>query len=94
MEFGDVPRMARSMGTEAIDKNQSLKVRLLYIAGMGLEHPLVQSQVIRYLKGLAEVCESCQLVTFERDSSSSPSREALAESLRSAGIQWHPVARY
>ena len=37
MEFGDVSRMERSMGAGAIDKNQTLKVRLLYIADMGLD---------------------------------------------------------
>ena len=51
----------------------------------------MQSQVIRYLKGLAEVCESCHLVTFERDSERSPNCQALAESLQAAGIQWHPL---
>jgi hypothetical protein len=60
---------------------------VLYVSYDGAGEPLGRSQVVAYLKRLAEDCE-ITLISFEKDDR----RHAeTAELLRAAGIKWQPV---
>lgn len=61
---------------------------MLYLCYLSLEDPLVHSQVVAYLAGLAERGHVVHLMTFEPHLSSQRSRQ-LAEDLRRRGIAWH-----
>lgn len=63
-------------------------LRVLYICYLSLEDPLVHSQVVAYLAGLAERGHVVHLMTFEPRLSSPRSRQ-FAEELDSRGIVWH-----
>jgi glycosyltransferase involved in cell wall biosynthesis len=62
---------------------------VLYLCYLSLEDPLVHSQVVAYLAGLAERGHVVHLMTFEPRLSPQRSRQ-LAEELRHRGIAWHP----
>ncbi|MBV9215456.1 MAG: glycosyltransferase [Acidobacteria bacterium] len=64
----------------------------LYICYFGLDQPLVQTQVIPYLRELARAGFSIKLLTFEPNAKSSwPSEKASAtrSDLATHGIDWH-----
>lgn len=61
---------------------------MLYLCYLSLEDPLVHSQVVAYLAGLAERGHVVHLMTFEPRLSPQRSRQ-FAEELRSRGIAWH-----
>lgn len=66
-------------------------VRALYICYFGLREPLVQSQVLPYLRELRAAGADIRLLTFEADPKQSWTPEAEAEwreKLRSEGISW------
>jgi glycosyltransferase involved in cell wall biosynthesis len=63
-------------------------LRALYVCYLSLEDPLVHSQVVAYLAGLAEQGHVVHLVTFEPRLSRARSRR-FAEELGSNGIVWH-----
>lgn len=63
-------------------------LRVLYICYLSLEDPLVHSQVVAYLSGLAERGHVIHLMTFEQRLSPQRSRQ-FAEELRRRGIAWH-----
>jgi glycosyltransferase involved in cell wall biosynthesis len=62
----------------------------LYICYFGLREPLVQSQVVPYLRGLATAGINLTLLTFEPINPvwSSTERKQCRESLRHQGIRW------
>jgi glycosyltransferase involved in cell wall biosynthesis len=63
-------------------------VHSLYICYFGLREPLVQTQVLPYLRELASGGIGMHLLTFERE----PFDEApLRERLRAEGITWHTL---
>jgi hypothetical protein len=65
-------------------------LKSLYICYLSLEDPLVHSQVVAYLEGLAERGHTIHLLTFEPPLE--PSRRAeLAADLGSRGITWHAL---
>ncbi len=64
------------------------KLRVLYVCYLSLEDPLVHSQVVAYLEGLAERGHVIHLMTFEPRLSRQRSRQ-FAEDLRRRGIAWH-----
>jgi len=62
----------------------------LYICYFGLREPLVQSQVVPYLRALAAAGIDLTLLTFEPKNPlwSSTERQQWSESLRKQGIRW------
>jgi hypothetical protein len=70
--------------------NDSL--RSLYICYLSLEDPLVHTQVVAYLEGLARRGHTIHLLTFEPKLDAGR-RRALEAELRGRGITWH-VLRY
>jgi glycosyltransferase involved in cell wall biosynthesis len=67
-------------------------VSVVYVAYTGALEPLGQSQVLPYLRQLADRGTSLALVTFEKpaDLADSRRRQVVAETLRASGIEWHP----
>jgi len=66
--------------------------RALYICYFGLREPLVQTQVLPYLRELAKGCFGMSLLTFEPELKTRWSEQAIAEwrdRLRADGIEWH-----
>lgn len=68
-----------------------MSVRLLSIADMSVRHPLVQSQVVRYLRRLSRGLEAGHLITFEPDSFATSDQNEIGEQLKHANITWHPL---
>jgi glycosyltransferase involved in cell wall biosynthesis len=60
----------------------------LYTCYLGLDDPLVRTQVVAYLAGLAERGHRIHLLTFETDLSKTRRRELRAE-MAALGIYWH-----
>jgi len=65
---------------------------VLYISYDGLLEPLGQSQVLAYLKCLAQE-RTIHLISFEKsdDWSRIVERQSLADDIAGAGIIWHPL---
>src|ERR1051326_3763442 len=63
-------------------------LRVLYVCYLSLEDPLVHSQVVAYLAGLAERGHVLHLMPLEPRLSPRRSRQ-FAEELRRRGIAWH-----
>lgn len=72
----------------ATDTDTSL--RSLYICYLSLEDPLVLTQVVAYLEGLAERGHTIHLLTFEPRLAAGR-RRALRTDLRRRGIVWHAL---
>jgi glycosyltransferase involved in cell wall biosynthesis len=68
--------------------DQTLKS--LYICYLTLEDPLVHSQVVAYLEGLARAGHTIHLLTFESDLGEERKR-ALGAQLAERGITWHAL---
>lgn len=68
--------------------------RVLYLASASIAEPLIISQVIRYLKRMQDVFETCHLVTLERKALSSQQQRAIAQELKESGIHWHVIESY
>ena len=69
--------------------------RTLYICYFGLREPLVQTQVIPYLKGLANEGLEVSLLTFEPELKESWTAKQIDEgrqSMNEIGIEWHHLA--
>lgn len=66
--------------------------RVLYISYTGLMEPLGQSQVLRYLLGLA-VSHEITLITYEKpgDLDDTERFESVRETVEEAGIVWRPL---
>src|ERR1044072_3048727 len=67
----------------------------LYLCYFGLREPLVQTQVLPYLRQLAAAGTGVRLVTFEPELKKSWTREQLEEErsrLAAEGIRWHSLA--
>jgi glycosyltransferase involved in cell wall biosynthesis len=60
----------------------------LYTCYLGLDDPLVRTQVVAYLAGLAERGHRIHLLTFETQLSRARRRELRAE-MAALGIRWH-----
>jgi glycosyltransferase involved in cell wall biosynthesis len=66
--------------------------RALYVCYFGLREPLVQTQVLPYLRELANGGFGISLLTFEPELTTQWSDDAIAEwrgRLRAEGIEWH-----
>ena len=91
--LGTAPRSGLATGTfddtkDDAGKNQGMNG--LYICYFGLREPLVQSQVVPYLRELATAGIDLTLLTFEPRNPvwSSAERQQWHESLRKQGIRW------
>jgi len=67
-----------------------MRLRVLYICYLTLDDPLVHTQVVAYLDGLAARGHTIHLLTFEPRLSSQRQTELSAE-LRDRGITWHAL---
>lgn len=65
-------------------------LKSLYICYLSLEDPLVHSQVVAYLDGLARAGHTIHLLTFEPELSAER-RQELASGLAERGITWHSL---
>ena len=63
----------------------------LYICYYNITEPLVQTQVVAYLRELARSGFEIHLLTFEKESLTQPHRLSIRERLRRDGIQWSPM---
>jgi glycosyltransferase involved in cell wall biosynthesis len=61
----------------------------LYLCYLSLGDPLVQTQVVAYLRGLAAAAHQVHLLTFEPARLTRERRRALRRALASEGIRWH-----
>lgn len=66
-----------------------MKRRALYICYYDLGEPLVESQVVAYLRQLAKRDYDIHLLTFERKRLSTSQAESARDGLARAGITWH-----
>jgi glycosyltransferase involved in cell wall biosynthesis len=76
--------------------NTSRDLRALYVCYFGLREPLVQTQVLPYLRELARGGVSLHLMTFEperRKRWAAADVVSTRETLRADGIEWH-IATY
>lgn len=64
-------------------------LRSLYICYLSLDDPLVESQVVAYLEGLARQGHAIHLLTFESRPLTRVRRAATRRRLRARGVQWH-----
>jgi glycosyltransferase involved in cell wall biosynthesis len=64
-------------------------LRSLYVCYLSLEDPLVDSQVVAYLEGLARSGHTIHLLTFETNPLTRARRRALRSAMRSRGLYWH-----
>ena len=65
-------------------------LRSLYICYLSLEDPLVETQVVAYLEGLASRGHTIHLLTFEPRLDAERKR-SLAADLKRRGIAWHSL---
>ncbi len=65
-------------------------LRSLYICYLSLEDPLVQTQVVAYLEGLARLGHRIHLLTYEPQLDAGR-RSALRAELEGRGIVWHSL---
>ena len=64
-------------------------LRSLYICYLSLDDPLVESQVVAYLEGLARQGHTIHLLTFETRRLTRVRRAETRRRLRARGVQWH-----
>lgn len=62
---------------------------VLYICYEAITEPLVETQVLSYLRGLAQRGHTIHLLTFEKESSEAAEERRIADRLASDGIIWH-----
>ncbi len=65
-------------------------LRSLYVCYLSLEDPLVETQVVAYLEGLARRGHTIHLLTFEPKLDAERRRQ-LESDLRRRGIEWHSL---
>ena len=65
------------------------RLRSLYICYYPLTEPLVQTQVVAYLRGLAARGHVIHLLTYETENLSPRQKRALRRELKAHGITWH-----
>lgn len=65
------------------------RLRALYICYLSLDDPLVHTQVLAYLRGLAAAGHEIHLLTFETGRLTRARRRGLRRSLADDGIRWH-----
>ena len=68
-----------------------MRTAALYICYYNITEPLVQTQVIAYLRELARSGFEIHLLTFEKERLGRSHRLSIRERLRREGIQWYPM---
>jgi glycosyltransferase involved in cell wall biosynthesis len=63
--------------------------RALYICYLSIDEPLVETQVIAYLRGLTAAGHEMHLLTFDTRSVGRRQRRARRQALLGEGIMWH-----
>ena len=64
--------------------------RTLYVCYFGVREPLVQTQVLPYLREIRKAGTEVALLTFEPASAEFPEAESeVRENLQHQGIEWH-----
>jgi glycosyltransferase involved in cell wall biosynthesis len=63
----------------------------LYVCYLGVDEPLVATQVLPYLRSLAARGHLMHLLTFETAAYSGAERTRLSDDLREQGITWHAL---
>jgi glycosyltransferase involved in cell wall biosynthesis len=66
-----------------------IRLRSLYLCYLSLEDPLVHTQVIAYLRGLAADGHTIHLLTFEPRRLTRAQRRRIRASLAADGLHWH-----
>lgn len=69
----------------------SARLRALYVCYLPLSDPLVETQVLAYLEGLAGAGHEIHLLSFETERRSRPERRRLRDELAARGIHWHSL---
>ena len=64
-------------------------MRSLYVCYYPLSEPLVQTQVVAYLEGLARNGHTIHLLSFETEPLSAAQKRRVSADLRARGIAWH-----
>jgi glycosyltransferase involved in cell wall biosynthesis len=64
-------------------------LRSLYVCYLSLDDPLVESQVVAYLEGLARQGHAIHLLTFETKPLTRVRRAETRRRLQARGVQWH-----
>jgi glycosyltransferase involved in cell wall biosynthesis len=67
----------------------SRRLRSLYVCYLSLDDPLVRTQVVAYVAGLARAGHVVHLLTFETTRLTRARRRELREEMRAEGIAWH-----
>lgn len=67
--------------------------RVLYVASGGVAEPLIESQVLAYLRKLRPSLELCHLITLERGQLSISEQASIRSRLANNGLDWTPVVR-
>jgi glycosyltransferase involved in cell wall biosynthesis len=67
----------------------SRRLRALYVCYLSLEDPLVHTQVVAYLRGLAAAGHEIHLLTFETTRLTRRRRRLLRTTMSAEGIRWH-----
>jgi glycosyltransferase involved in cell wall biosynthesis len=65
------------------------RLRSLYVCYLSLDDPLVRTQVVAYVAGLARQGHVVHLLTFETARLTRARRRALRAQMRAEGIAWH-----
>src|SRR5215212_5721762 len=65
------------------------RLRALYLCYLSLDDPLVHTQVVAYLRGMATAGHRIHLLTFETGRLTRARRGALRRALAAHGIRWH-----
>jgi glycosyltransferase involved in cell wall biosynthesis len=65
--------------------------QVLYISYNGIDEPLVQSQVINYLRELHTKGNDFHLLTFEKNQHTAVEKRRIQDGLESQGIRWHSL---
>ena len=65
------------------------RLRSLYICYLSLSDPLVHTQVVAYLRGLAADGHTIHLLTFETERLTRSRRRRLRQEMAAQGIAWH-----
>jgi len=66
-------------------------LRSLYVCYLSLDDPLVASQVVAYLEGLAQRGHTIHLLTFETRRLTHIRRAEIRRRLRARGVEWHEL---
>src|SRR5262249_18510313 len=85
-----VARGVRRDLTPILRARMSDSLRSLYVCYLSLEDPLVETQVVAYLEGLAGRGHTIHLLTFEPKLDAAR-RRRLAADLARRGIAWHSL---